>query len=100
MQAKTNRWFVVVNPIAGSGKGKELWDKIKNELDAAGLVFDYAFSEYAGHETVLSKAAVLGGYTQIISIGGDGTIQKVINGIYSQEKFSPKQMANFKDKNV
>ena len=92
MQAKTNRWFVVVNPIAGSGKGKELWDKIKKELDVAGLVFDYAFSEYAGHETVLSKAAVLGGYTQIISIGGDGTIQKVVTGIYSQEKLSPKQI--------
>ena len=92
MQTKTNRWFVIVNPNAGSGKGKELWGKIKTELDAVGLIFDYVFSEYAGHETVLSKTAVLGGYAQIISVGGDGTIQKVVNGIYSQEKFSPKQI--------
>ena len=92
MQTKTNRWFVIVNPNAGSGKGKELWGKIKTELDAVGLIFDYVFSEYAGHETVLSKTAVLGGYAQIISVGGDGTIQKVVNGIYSQERLSPKQI--------
>ena len=90
MQTKTNGWFVVVNPKAGSGKTKALWSKIKSALEAAGLVFEYAFSEYAGHETVLSRAAVLGGYTQIISVGGDGTIQKVVNGIYSQKKLSPK----------
>ena len=90
MQTKTNGWFVVVNPKAGSGKTKALWSKIKSALEAAGLVFEYAFSEYAGHETVLSRAAVLGGYAQIISVGGDGTIQKVVNGIYSQKKLSPK----------
>jgi len=90
MQTKTNSWFVVVNPKAGSGKAKALWGKIKNALEAAGLVFDYALSEYAGHETVLSRAAVLSGYAQIISVGGDGTIQKVVAGVYSQEKFSPK----------
>ena len=90
MQTKTNSWFVVVNPKAGSGKAKALWGKIKNTLEAAGLVFDYAPSEYAGHETVLSRAAVLSGYAQIISVGGDGTIQKVVAGVYSQEKFSPK----------
>lgn len=90
MQTKTNSWFVVVNPKAGSGKAKALWGKIKNALEAAGLIFDYTLSEYAGHETVLSRAAVLSGYTQIISVGGDGTIQKVVTGIYSQEKISPK----------
>jgi YegS/Rv2252/BmrU family lipid kinase len=79
-----------VNPKAGSGKAKALWGKIKNALEAAGLIFDYTLSEYAGHETVLSRAAVLSGYTQIISVGGDGTIQKVVTGIYSQEKLSPK----------
>ena len=92
MQTKTNRWFVIVNPNAGAGKGKELWGKIKNELHSGGLIFDYAFSEYAGHEAVLSKTAVLGGYTQMISVGGDGTIQKVVNGFYLQEKLSPKQI--------
>ena len=90
MQTKTNSWFVVVNPKAGSGKAKSLWGKIKKTLEASGFVFDYALSEYAGHETVLSRAAVLSGHTQIISVGGDGTIQKVVAGIYSQEKISPK----------
>ncbi len=90
MQTKKNSWFVVVNPMAGSGKSKALWSKIKATLESAGLVFEYALSEYAGHESVLSREAALGGYRQIISVGGDGTIQKVVNGVYSQRKISPK----------
>ena len=70
--------------MAGSGKAKALWVKAKAALDSAGLVFSYVLSEYAGHETVLSRAAVLSGHTQIISVGGDGTIQKVVSGVYSQ----------------
>ena len=90
MQIKKNSWFVVVNPMAGAGKAKALWNKIKTGLESADLVFEHALSEYAGHEAVLSRDAVLGGYTQIISVGGDGTIQKVVNGLYSQKKISPK----------
>ena len=86
MQIKKNSWFVVVNPMAGAGKTKALWNKIKTGLESADLVFEHALSEYAGHEAVLSRDAVLGGYTQIISVGGDGTIQKVVNGLYSQKK--------------
>jgi len=90
MQTKNNSWFVVVNPMAGSGKAKALWAKAKAALDSTGLVFSYMLSEYAGHETVLAREAVLDGYRQIISVGGDGTIQKVVNGVYSQKKISPK----------
>ena len=54
MQTKTNSWFVVVNPKAGSGKAKSLWGKIKKTLAAFGLVFDYALSEYASENNSLS----------------------------------------------
>ena len=52
---KNSSWFVVINPKAGSGKAKKIWEKIKKELTRLEVSFDYSISEYAGHEQEISK---------------------------------------------
>jgi len=92
MQNKANHWYAVVNPSAGSGKTIKLWEAIKTALEASGLILEYAFSEYAGHEAILSREAILRGHAQIIAVGGDGTIQKVVRGVYMQNKVPVKKI--------
>jgi len=89
---KNSSWFVVINPKAGSGKAKKIWEKTKKELTRLEVSFDYSISEYAGHEQEISKNAVVNGYSQIISIGGDGTTQKVVRGVYMQDKIPAKNV--------
>jgi diacylglycerol kinase (ATP) len=43
------------------------------------------FSERAGHLTELARAAVDGGATLVVAVGGDGTLNEVVNGIATRD---------------
>jgi YegS/Rv2252/BmrU family lipid kinase len=79
---KQDRWFVVVNPKAGSNKGKEHWPEIKNLLEAENFDFDFAITQYQRQAIQLVRQAVENGFRNFISVGGDGTLNEVINGIF------------------
>ncbi len=78
---KNNRWFVVVNPKAGSGKCSKDWPEI-NRLLQKHFIFDYHFTEYRGHAIELISKAIEFGFYKFISVGGDGTLNEVVNGIF------------------
>lgn len=73
---------LIVNPIAGAGKTTRTWPHIKELLQSLGLDFDYALTEAAGHAIELAKAAANKGCKLVVSVGGDGTINEVVNGLY------------------
>ena len=81
---KTN-WFLIVNPTSGNGKSKKNWRKISDELKKQNMLFSFAFTEYSKHEEVLVENAIKNGFTKIISVGGDGTLHHVVNGIMKQK---------------
>lgn len=76
---------LIVNPIAGSGKTTRTWPHIKELLQSQGLDFDYALTEAAGHAVELAKAAANRGCKLVVSVGGDGTINEVVNGLYEAD---------------
>ncbi len=82
-------WFIIVNPTSGMGRAKRNWKKINNLLNNYQFDFDYKFSEYSKHETVLVKEAIKKGYRKIISVGGDGTLFNILNGVMTQEFINP-----------
>lgn len=81
-----NKWLVIINPNAGSRKGGRDWPQIHKLLSDKGIAFDYAFSEYHRHAIKLTRQAIENGCRQLIAVGGDGTINEVVNGIFSQNK--------------
>ena len=81
---KTN-WFLIVNPTSGNGKSKKNWRKISDELKKQNILFSFAFTEYSKHEEILVENAIKKGFTKIISVGGDGTLHHVVNGIMKQK---------------
>jgi diacylglycerol kinase (ATP) len=74
---------VIVNPAAGAGKTGKLWPRIMNTLQKQGLRFEHALTEAPGHAIELAKSAAKKGYDLIVSVGGDGTIHEIVNGLYA-----------------
>lgn len=79
---------LIVNPVAGAGKSFKKWPEIKELLEDLKYDFDYSFTEFRGHAIELAKAAADSGYETIVSVGGDGTINETVNGLYQSGNIS------------
>ena len=78
-------YFFIVNPNSGSGSGLKVWNTVKKFLAEIHAEYDVYFTAKQGD--AMAKAAEVsqnaaGGETlTVISVGGDGTINEVINGL-------------------
>lgn len=72
----------VLNPIAGGGRTAErvtlAIHKTFRETDA---MYEIVTTQKKGDGTALSKNAVKEGYTLVVAIGGDGTVNEVATGL-------------------
>ena len=83
------KWFVVVNPISGSGKGLDDFPLISKLLRDNGISCEAVFTEHKCHATELTVSAINSGYRHIIVVGGDGTLHEVVNGLFIQKSVEP-----------
>ncbi len=74
--------MVIVNPASGNGKTRNNWPDIKNNLEKAGLEFDFAHTTCRFEATYFVREALKNGYETIVSVGGDGTLNEVVNGFF------------------
>jgi diacylglycerol kinase (ATP) len=74
---------VIVNPAAGAGKSGKLWPRIQGLFNKQGLRFEHDITEAPGHAVELAKSAANKGYDMVVSVGGDGTINEIVNGLYA-----------------
>ncbi|MGD0779970.1 MAG: diacylglycerol kinase family protein [Dehalococcoidales bacterium] len=79
---------IIVNPAAGAGKTGRLWPRIMSIFKGHGLRFEHTITEAPGHAIELAKIAAKKGYDMVISVGGDGTIHEVVNGLYASGNIS------------
>jgi len=79
-----NSFFIVVNPHSGNSNFEKSWEIITYILKLKNINFSYSFTEYRKHEVILVDKAIKQGYRNIISVGGDGTLHHVVNGIMKQ----------------
>ncbi len=72
----------IVNPSAGRGKCFRIWTRFEEVLQEK-ATFPYAvrLTRNKGDAEKFSVTAVQEGFERIISVGGDGTINEVINGV-------------------
>lgn len=76
-----DRLYCVVNPTAAGGRAGRLWPAIQDRLKQHGLSFEAGLTTAPGEATHLAEAAVRAGFSTIVAIGGDGTINEVVNGL-------------------
>ncbi|MDG1037917.1 MAG: diacylglycerol kinase family lipid kinase [Polaribacter sp.] len=77
-------WFIIVNPYSGNRNISGQWKEIKQLLNTKKINFSFAFTQFSKHEIELVDKAIQNGFRNIISIGGDGTLHHVVNGIMQQ----------------
>jgi diacylglycerol kinase (ATP) len=75
------RYALICNPTAQSGRGRRAWSEIQRRLDAAGASFVLLPSEYPGHAVALAAEQVERGTPIVVAVGGDGTINEVMEGL-------------------
>ena len=88
----SEKWFVIVNPVAGSGRGLIDLPKISKLIRDNDIPYELVFSQHKHHPTELTVRAVNAGYRRIIVIGGDGTLHEVVNGLFIQQAVSPDEV--------
>ncbi|HEX6680796.1 MAG TPA: diacylglycerol kinase family protein [Gaiellaceae bacterium] len=75
------RTVFLVNPASDNGATGRRWPEIANRAAAAGLTGDALVSERPGQLTELAREAAEGGAELLVAVGGDGTVNEVVNGI-------------------
>lgn len=88
-KAQSSGWLVLANPISGGGKGVRERAAIEAALRAAGLEFAFVVSEYHGHAIELVAEAIARGCRRVLAVGGDGTVNECVNGIFRQQTVPP-----------
>lgn len=71
----------VINPIAGKGKAKEIVPMIEGICNSCGIEYSMVYTSKPKDGILLAREGVKAGYQRIVSVGGDGTLNEVVNGI-------------------
>lgn len=81
MNEKSNTWFAIVNPDAGSGKTMAKWHEAEPLLYDNGIEYKFAIPDSPGDSAKWIARACESGYRHFIAVGGDGTVHQLLCGI-------------------
>ena len=76
--------LVVVNPASAGGRTMRRWPGSAGLLRALGVDFEVHFTTGPGDATVAVRDALRRGVRRIVSVGGDGTLNEVVNGFFGE----------------
>lgn len=83
------RYEFIVNPQARSGRGKRIWERMEPELKRRKIDFDVYITEKKGHAgEIAGRLSGPGQQRTIVVLGGDGTVNEVINGLNVSENIT------------
>ena len=81
--------FVVVNPRSGGGRTGRNWQEIEGALSAVYPSMSVAQTRKQGDATTLVRHALREGHHEIVAVGGDGTINEAVNGMFDASGAAP-----------
>lgn len=88
-----NKVAVVVNPASANGKTGKCWPEIAAAFKQEGLTFVHTLTEAPHHATEITSRYLSEGYNLVISVGGDGTANEVVNGFFTDGQTEHKNAA-------
>lgn len=74
----------IINPVAGDGSSKETLAIIHEKMKETQLEYSISISGYKGDVENIAKEAVEEKYTDIVAVGGDGTLLEAFNGVFEK----------------
>jgi YegS/Rv2252/BmrU family lipid kinase len=76
------RSLVIVNPASAAGATGRRWNRIAGLLRASLGNFEHVVTRAPREATTLARAGLRAGCQMIVSVGGDGTLNEVVNGFF------------------
>src|SRR3954471_8259825 len=80
------RRLFLVNPASANGSTGKRWPELAQRAVTAGLTADAVFSERRGQLAELAPEAALDGVDLLVVVGGDGSLNEVVNGLAGLER--------------
>jgi diacylglycerol kinase (ATP) len=71
----------LVNPASSNGSTGKRWPELAHRAAQLGLQGETLFSERPGHLIELAERAARDGAELVVAVGGDGTLNEVVNGL-------------------
>jgi YegS/Rv2252/BmrU family lipid kinase len=72
----------VVNPASGAGKAGRDWARVESWLPSAGIPFEVVRTTRPLEATDITQQAVRQSRPVVVAVGGDGTLNEVVNGFF------------------
>lgn len=81
-------YHFIVNITSGSGKAKKVWKELQTYLQENQIAYKAHFTEYEGHAAAIADrlCSMERQTITMIVVGGDGSLNEVINGMHDFEK--------------
>ena len=80
------RPFFIVNPHSGAGSTGHYWPDWQQRIQRVLGKVDFAHTRGSLHAVSLTREALSSGHDRIIAVGGDGTLNEVLNGFFDDGK--------------
>ncbi len=77
----------IINPVAGNKKAGKIWNEIRDKIFKEIGEQDSIFTKYPGNATEIAKKYSKD-YDLIVSCGGDGTLNEIVNGLDNSSYFT------------
>ena len=72
----------ILNPIAGGGRtAAHAATAIHQTIGKSGMAYDIVYTQQAGDGLMLARQAAKDGYSHVVAVGGDGTINEIATGL-------------------
>ena len=75
------KYHLIINPHGGLKSGEHIFKKVKPLFLEANAELNVIKTEYAGHAREIAREISIEGIAGLCSIGGDGTMHELINGL-------------------
>ena len=79
------KYYLTVNPYGGGKKGPKILKDVLPLFEQKNIELNIIETEYAGHNRDLANQLNMDGYDGFCCIGGDGTLNEVINGLLTRK---------------
>ncbi len=76
-------WFVIANPASGGGRAERQWPRLAAALARRRIPYEFVSTSGPGDATRLAAAALAAGHRRLLALGGDGTFNELVNGLFA-----------------